>query len=77
MNDLAKILSIGVLGTGAVVLGAAALGQSHEFGDFDSNSDDRITLDEWNGGTADAGMFAGHWDGDEWDDAGDRGFWNV
>lgn len=130
MKDTRKLFAISLLGTGALALGATAFGQTRQFDDFDENSDERITLDEWHGGTADIGIFAdrdlnddrrldedefhalgfdddfdewdanddyyldndeyydgafdffdddenGHWDGDEWDDAGDRGFWDA
>ena len=128
MKDKGKLLAIGLLGTGALAL--AALAQTSQFDDIDHDHDNRITLDEWHGGTADRGIFSdrdgnddlrldenefdalgfdddfdewdtngddylndneyydgafnyfdededGHWDGDEWDDAGDRGFWDV
>jgi hypothetical protein len=130
MKDTSKLFAIGLLGTGALALGTAAFGQARQFDDFDKNGDNRITLDEWHGGSADRGIFAdrdrnddrrldanefdalgfdddfdewdandddyldddeyyqgafdyfdddenGHWDGDEWDDADDRGFWDV
>ena len=130
MNDRTKLIAIGLVGTVALSVGTTAFGQTREFDDFDSNHDDRITLDEWHGGTADLRIFAdrdgnddrrldanefdalgydedfdewdandddyidedeyydgafglfdedenGHWEGDEWDDAGDRGFWDV
>jgi hypothetical protein len=130
MKDATRMLSIGLLGAGSLALGAAAFGQTRQFDDFDKNGDDRITLDEWHGGIAGAGVFSGrdvnddrrldenefgaldfdeefdawdandddyldddeyydgafdyfdedengHWDGNEWDDAGDRGFWDV
>jgi hypothetical protein len=130
MNHPGKTFAIGLIGTGALALCAAAFGQARQFDDFDANDDDRITLDEWHGGMGDIGIFddrdenrdtrldesefdalgldgdfdawdanddnylddneyyegsfeyfdedeSGHWDGDEWDDAGDAGFWDV
>ena len=56
MKDKGKLLAIGLLGTGALAL--AALAQTSQFDDFDIDHDNRITLDEWHGGTADRGIFS-------------------
>ena len=57
-----------------------ALGMEDEdFDTWDANDDSYLDEDEYYEGTFE--YFdedeSGHWDGDEWDDAGDEGFWDV
>lgn len=57
----------------------AALGIDESFDDWDANDDNYLDNDEYYDGAFDHfdNDESGHWDGAEWDDAGDRGFWDI
>lgn len=51
----------------------------YDFGDWDLNDDKNLDEDEFNDGWFNAfdDNENGHWDGDEWDDAGDAGLFDI